>query len=128
MIKLIKNYITSAELLEITSILSQYENPFERHIVKIGMIVQCVCDLSDIKWESCNDLYDLISQSDIELYTEVKNINDIETLLDEEFGITNVVKSFLDGVIEKIDNITDINQEQLLSQVKGMMESGEKGI
>lgn len=127
--KLIKNYLTSDELIYITSELTKIENPTQREITKIAIIYQLLVEDAP-QLETCNEYYDLyMSQNDIDFELELKNIFIIDELIKETIGTTAIVKEFLNALDNKIDEaikgLENINQEQLLGKMKEMLSLGQ---
>ena len=118
--KLVRNYLTSDELIAIVDTLVGIDNCAERHIVKIATVLQCVCDLSNIKWENCNDLYDeYVKQTDFDLDYDINNFYTIDKIVDKELSVDKSVRLFLSELESSLKNV---DVEKITNQLTDLKE------
>lgn len=121
MIKTIRPYLTSDEIVGIASELIGLENPAERLIVKTGMVMQCVCDLEEHKWENCNDLYDLAMENTFFIDAHIINVGDIDKIVEEEFGIAKPVRTIIEELGKMIKDTNPQDFIKTLAEVKEVL-------
>ena len=104
--KIVRDYLTSAELGFIINAMLEKDNALDREIVKVGLVAQLLAE--DIgEFEDCNDVYDkVIADVTINFSKIVNNYDIIDKIVAEELGVNNIIKDFVVGVNEKLDNAT----------------------
>ena len=127
-----KKFLTSDELSYIIRSMSSATDEFSKEILKVALVAQIVID--DVNWEeydTCNDMYDAIMDSDVDLY-EIKNYLEIDEIIRKENSLEKVVERFLDGLNQKIDEYAksvDLTQmEGLLNEFKNISGGSEEEI
>lgn len=121
-IELIKNYLTSEELVVVVNTLKEIESATTREIVKYGLIYQLL--VKDIpQLDTCDEYADLyFAQTDIDFDIDCNNVYLIDKILEKEFSVEKTVKDFLIKLDNKIDEFgKTIDYEQtkvLLEQFK----------
>lgn len=121
--KLIRNYLTSKEMMELINTLIDEENAVTREVLKVGVVCQLLTDAKEM--DTCNDYYDEYMNSDLCFEKDIKNYGDIDYLLEQEIGVRKVVVDFIKAFGEKIDSMSDINMEQTLESLKGLIDNGK---
>lgn len=126
--ELIKSYLTSEEVFGLVNTLVEIEDPAEREITKYGILYQLlVKDAPEL--ETCNEYFDLYAKEkmNFDCFTTVRLVDKI---VNEKIGTTKIVKSFLCELNNKIDeygkNIQNMNMEETIGQLKGLIDIGDK--
>lgn len=116
-INFLKNYLTSEELAFIVNEVIKHDNAVEREIVKIALIAQLLID--DLgEFENCNDVYDKVVSENID-FSIVFNYNALNKMIDEEVGMTKVIKDFVNDMTEKITkSVEGLDLNSAVSQLK----------
>lgn len=116
--KITKYYLTSDEIIEMVDELLKKESAVERYIVLYGMMAQCVCDLSDVKWENCNDLYDeIVKQGMLNSFNDVENFKDVKAIVEEELGVSASIREFTKTLG---NNMSDVKLNELMEKMQAM--------
>lgn len=116
--KINKYYLTSNEIIEIVNELVKQETEIARHIVLYGMVAQCVCDLSDVHWENCNDLYDeIVKQGIYDDFYDIVNFVDIREIVKEEIGVSSTIREFTTSLGNRL---SDVKLDELTENLKAM--------
>ena len=104
--KIVRDYLTSEELSFIINAMLEKDNALDREIVKVGLVTQLLAE--DIgEFEDCNDVYDKVVADDTINFSKIVNNYDIiDKIVAEELGVNNIIKDFVAGVNEKLDNAT----------------------
>lgn len=121
--KLTRNYINNVELNLILDTMKEtvkmydengnyvgerLKTPFEKEIVKIGMLCQFVTDIDADSFEGCNDMYDAYMESDLKFET-LKNYEAIDRLDKDEHLTENIIRDVITSLSEKFNNF-DMNK------------------
>lgn len=124
--KIVRDYLTSTELGFIINAMLEKETALEREIVKVGLVAQLLGeDLGD--FEDCNDVYDkVVADNKINLSAIVNNYDIIDKIVAEELGVNNIIKEFVKGINEKLDDVTkNMDLNGAISQLKEIAEKEE---
>ena len=124
-----RNYLTSNELKQIVTELTKvedgklvYDNVCDRELVKIGMVLQCLCE--EVKgMKTCNDMYDWYMEQDFDLDVDVKNYYMIDGLVKEELGVDSVIRNFVESLNGKLEGF-DLAKN--IEQLKGVVDRDGK--
>lgn len=117
--KIIRDYLTSAELGFIVNSMLEKDNALDREIVKVGLVAQLLAD--DIgEFEDCNDIYDKVVADDtINLSVIVNNYDIIDKLVAEETGVNKILKDFVTDINNKLENsIKNLDLNSVVNQLK----------
>ena len=121
--KIVRDYLTSEELAFIVNAMLEKDNALDREIVKVGLVAQLLAE--DIgEFEDCNDVYDKVVADDtINLSAIVNNYDIIDKIVAEELGVNNILKDFVAGINEKLDNATkNMDLNGAIAQLKEISE------
>ena len=124
--KIVRDYLTSDEISFIVKSILEKESAIEREVVKVGLVAQLVCE--DIgKYESCNDIYDMIvADSKLNFSEIINNYNVIDKIIAQETSIEKILKDFVNSINEKLDkSIKDIDLNGAIAQLKELTEKGD---
>lgn len=124
--KIVRDYLTSAEINYITEAMIEKTNAYEREMVKDGLIIQLVCEDVD-KFESCEDYYDeYIKDSSLNLKEIIRNYDILDKIVAEEIGIKKIVEEFANNLNAKLDDATkNMDLNGAISQLKEISEKGD---
>ena len=117
--KIVRDYLTSEELSFIVNTMLEKETALDREVVKVGLVAQLLAE--DIgEFEDCNDVYDkVVADSTINLSAIVNNYDIIDIVVDKELGVNNILKDFVVGINEKLDNATkNLNLDSAIKQLR----------
>lgn len=126
-VKNTRQYLTSEEIAFISNKMINANSVFERIMIKWGLIGQFLYDFEgvlDITDETTtNDIYNCMVENNIDIYFDIHNINDLDTVVNTEFGVSKTVEKVLNGIIEKLnESMKDIDPKALmveLNRLKG---------
>ena len=124
--KIVRDYLTSEELIYIVDSMLKVESAVEREIIKIGIIAQFVCE--DIgEFETCNDIYDkVVADSKLNFSEIINNYNTIDKLVAQETSVEKILKDFVDSINKKLDkSMKDIDLNGAIKQLKEIAEKGD---
>ena len=123
--KIVRDYLTSEELIYIVNAMLEKETAVEREIVKVALVAQLLAE--DIgEFEDCNDVYDKVVADDtINLSAIVNNYDVIDKLVAEEMSIEKILKDFVNNIEERLKSMKDIDFNSVLSQLKEISEKGD---
>ena len=124
--KIVRDYLTSAELGFIVNSMLEKDNALDREVVKVGLVAQLLAE--DIgEFEDCNDVYDKVVADDtINLSKIVNNYDIIDKIVAEELGINKIVKDFIADINKRLDEMENIDLEGAINQLKEISEKQEK--
>ena len=124
--KIVRDYLTSAELGFIVNAMLEKDNALDREIVKVGLVAQLLAE--DIgEFEDCNDVYDKVVADDtINLGAIVNNYDIIDKIVAEELGVNKIVKDFIADINKRLDEMENIDLEGAINQLKEINENQEK--
>ena len=124
--KIVRDYLTSAELGFIVNSMLEKNNALDREVVKVGLVAQLLAE--DIgEFEDCNDVYDKVVADDtINLSKIVNNYDIIDKIVAEELGINKIVKDFIADINKRLDEMENIDLEGAINQLKEISEKQEK--
>ena len=124
--KIVRDYLTSAELGFIVNSMLEKDNALDREVVKVGLVAQLLAE--DIgEFEDCNDVYDKVVADDtINLSKIVNNYDIIDKIVAEELGINKIVKDFIADINKRLDEMENIDLEGAINQLKEISENQEK--
>ena len=124
--KIVRDYLTSAELGFIVNSMLEKDNALDREVVKVGLVAQLLAE--DIgEFEDCNDVYDKVVADDtINLSKIVNNYDIIDKIVAEELGINKIVKNFIADINKRLDEMENIDLEGAINQLKEISEKQEK--
>lgn len=124
--KIVRDYLTSAEINYITEAMIEKTNAYEREMVKDGLIIQLVCEDVD-KFESCEEYYDeYIKDSSLNLKEIIRNYDILDKIVAEEVGIKKIVEEFANNLNSKLDDATkNMDLNGAISQLKEISEKGD---
>ena len=116
--KIVRDYLTSAELGFIVNSMLEKDSALDREIVKVGLVAQLVAeDLGE--FEDCNDVYDKVVADDtINLSAIVNNYDVIDKIVAEELSVNKILKDFVIDINKKLDEIGNIDLENAIQQLK----------
>jgi hypothetical protein len=121
--KIVRDYLTSAEIGYIVNAILEKNTAIEREIVKVALVAQLVCDeIGD--FEDCNDIYDkVVADSKLNFSVVINNYNIIDKLVLEETGINKILKDFVEDITNKLDkSIKNLDLNSAISQLKEISE------
>lgn len=124
--KIVRDYLTSEELIYIIDSMLKVDSAIEREIIKIGMVAQFVCE--DIgEFENCNDVYDkVVADSKLNFSEIINNYNTIDKLVAQETSVEKILKDFVDSINKKLDkSMKDIDLNSAIKQLKEIAEKGD---
>lgn len=122
MIILKRDYLKNEEINEVVNAMINEPSAFGRRMMQIGIVAQMVCDLGDLEWETCNNIYDaIIEQGDIDLDAQVKNMWEIDMIVKEELGVDKAFKDFLNHLDEKLKNFKIDNAIGQMQELKDVI-------
>lgn len=124
--KIVRDYLTSDEISFIVKSILEKESAIEREVVKVGLVAQLVCE--DIgKYESCNDIYDMVvADSKLNFSEIINNYNVIDKIIAQETSVEKILKDFVNSINEKLDkSIKDIDLNGAIAQLKELTEKGD---
>lgn len=124
--KIVRDYLTSDEISFIVKSILEKESAIEREVVKVGLVAQLVCE--DIgKYESCNDIYDMVvSDSKLNFAEIINNYNIIDKIIAQETSAEKILKDFVNSINEKLDkSMKDIDLNSAIAQLKELTEKGD---
>ena len=118
--KIIRKYLTSEELSFIINAMLEKDNALDREIVKVGLVAQLLCDNIGEDINDCNDIYDkVVADDSINFSAIVNNYDVIDIIVDKELGVNNILKDFVTGINEKLDNATkNLNLDNAIKQLR----------
>ena len=124
--KIVRDYLTSAELQYIVNSMLEKDNALDREIVKVGLVAQLLGE--DIgEFNDCNDVYDKVVADDtINLSKIVNNYDVIDKIVAEELGVNNILKDFVKDINERLDKMENINLDSAIKQLKEISEKQDK--
>lgn len=125
--KVIRDYLTGAELSYIVNAMIEKDSAVEREIVKVALVAQLLCeDIGD--FEDCNDIYDkVVSDSTINFSVIVNNYDVIDKLYAEETGVNKILKDFINDISNKLEeSIKNLDLNSAISQLKEISEKDTK--
>ena len=117
--KIVRDYLTSEELAFIVNAMLEKDNALDREIVKVGLVAQLLAE--DIgKFNDCNDVYDkVVADDSVNFSAIVNNYDIIDIVVDKELGVNNILKDFVVGINEKLDNATkNLNLDSAIKQLR----------
>lgn len=127
--ELIRNYLKADELsLVVAEMEAKGTDSVSREIVKVGIVAQLlVKDLG--KFETCDDIYNYIMESNFNFDTKVFNYYMIDILYKENNSIEKILKDFFDSVNSKLDEgIKSLpkleNIEEIVNKLKELNSNG----
>ena len=123
--KIVRDYLTSAELGFIVNSMLEKDSALDREIVKVGLVAQLVAeDLGE--FEDCNDVYDKVVADDtINLSAIVNNYDVIDKIVTEELSVNKILKDFVIDINKKLDEMGNIDLEGAINQLKEISEKQE---
>lgn len=124
--KIVRDYLTSAEINYIVDAILQKDTAFEREIVKVALVAQLVAeDIGD--FTDCNDIYDkVVADSTINFSAIINNYDIIDKIVAEETGVNKILKEFVDGINENLKGVTEnMDLNGAIQQLKEISESGD---
>lgn len=124
--KIVRDYLTSDEISFIVKSILEKESAIEREVVKVGLVAQLVCE--DIgKYESCNDIYDMVvADSKLNFSEIINNYNVIDKIIAQETSVEKILKDFVNSINEKLDkSIKDIDLNSAIAQLKELAGKGD---
>lgn len=118
--KIIRKYLTSEELSFIINAMLEKDNALDREVVKVGLVAQLLCDNIGEDVNDCNDIYDkVVADDSINFSAIVNNYDIIDIIVDKELGVNNILKDFVVGINEKLDNATkNLNLDSAIKQLR----------
>lgn len=124
--KIVRDYLTSAEISYITEAMIEKTNAYEREMVKDGLIIQLVCEDVD-KFESCEEYYDeYIKDPSLNLKEIIRNYDILDKIVAEEIGVKKIIEEFTNNLNAKLDDATkNMNLNGAISQLKEISEKGD---
>ena len=124
--KIVRDYLTSAELGFIVNSMLEKDNALDREVVKVGLVAQLLAE--DIgEFNDCNDVYDKVVADDtINFSAIVNNYDVIDKIVAEELGINKIVKDFIADINKRLDEMENIDLEGAINQLKEISEKQEK--
>lgn len=124
--KIVKDYLTSEEIVYIIDSMLKTDNMIEREILKVGMVAQFVCE--DIGgFESCNDIYDkVVADTKLNFSEIINNYDTIDKIVAQETSVEKILKDFVDSVNKKLDkSIKNIDLNSVIAQLKELTQKGD---
>lgn len=124
--KIVKDYLTSEEIVYIIDSMLKTDNMIEREILKVGMVAQFVCE--DIgEFESCNDIYDkVVADTKLNFSEIINNYDTIDKIVAQETSVEKILKDFVDSVNKKLDkSIKNIDLNSVIAQLKELTQKGD---
>ena len=121
--KIVRDYLTSAELNYIINAMLEKETALDREVVKVGLVAQLLAE--DIgEFNDCNDVYDKVVADDTINFSKIVNNYDvIDKLIAEELGINKIAKDFTNIINTKLDTaLKNIELNGAINQLKEMKE------
>lgn len=124
--KIVRDYLTSAELGFIVNSMLEKDNALDREVVKVGLVAQLLAE--DIgEFADCNDVYDKVVADDTINFSKIVNNYDIiDKIVAEELGINKIVKDFIADINKRLDEMENIDLEGAINQLKEISEKQEK--
>ena len=118
--KIVRKYLTSEELSFIINAMLEKDNALDREVVKVGLVAQILCDDIGDDVDNCNDIYDkVVADDSINFSAIVNNYDIIDIVVDKELGVNNILKDFVTGINEKLDNATkNLNLDSAIKQLR----------
>ena len=126
--KVIRDYLTSQEIDYIVKAMMEKETAIEREVVKVGLVAQLV--IEDLgKYDTCDEIYDIIVANDkINFSAIINNYDIIDKIYSEETGINKILKDFVDNINKKIDEMGEIDLNNAIMQLKEIADNRGDGI
>lgn len=101
--KLLKNYLTSEELIFIVESVLEANTALERYIMKIGIMAQLLFEGMD-KFKNCNEVYNEVAKNGgIELLKSVVGYQEIDDIIEQEEGVSRTVKEAFTALEQNMD-------------------------
>ena len=123
--KIVRDYLTSEELIYIVDSMLKIESAVGREVIKVGLVAQFVCE--DIgEFESCNDIYDkVVSDSTLNFSAIINNYDTIDKMIAQETSVEKILKDFVDSINKKLESMKDIDLNSVITQLKDLAEKGD---
>ena len=124
--KIVRDYLTSAEINYITDAMIEKSTAYEREMVKDGLVAQLVCE--DIgQFETCEEYYDeYIKEPKANFKEIIRNYDVLDKIVSEEIGIKKIIEDFTNNLNAKLDDATkNIDLNNAVSQLKEISEKGD---
>ena len=123
--KILRDYLTSEELIYIVDSMLKIESAVGREVIKVGLVAQFVCE--DIgEFESCNDIYDkVVSDSTLNFSAIINNYDTIDKMIAQETSVEKILKDFVDSINKKLESMKDIDLNSVITQLKDLAEKGD---
>lgn len=124
--KIVRDYLTSEELIYIVESLLDKKTAVEREIMKVGLVAQFVCeDIGD--FENCNDIYDkVVSDSKLNFSEIINNYDTIDKIYSQETSVEKILKDFVDSVNKKLEeSMKNVDLNGAIAQLKELAEKGD---
>lgn len=101
--KLLKDYLTSEELIFIVNSILEADTAIERYIIKIGVMSQLLFEGLD-DCENCNEVYDrVVKDGGIELLKTVAGYQEIDNIIAQEESVSRTVKESFTALEKNMD-------------------------
>ena len=115
--KIVRDYLTSAEIGFIVDSMLEKNNALDREVVKVGLVAQLVAeDLGE--FNDCNDVYDKVVADDTINFSKIINNYDvIDKIVTEELSVNKILKDFVIDINKKLDEIGKIDLENAIQQL-----------
>lgn len=128
-LKLNRNYLTAEEVGFVGSQLIESEDALSREILRIGLIGQLLIEGFEKEYETCDEYYDIIMASEIDLEKEIKNINAVDNFVSNTIGTDKALKDFVEEIgklasesMKKLPKeLKNFKMEDLVNQLKGAL-------
>lgn len=124
--KIVRDYLTSAEIGYIINAMLEKDNALDREIVKVGLVAQLVAeDLGE--FNDCNEVYDKVVADDtINFSAIINNYDVIDKIIAEELSINKIIKDFIVDINKRLDSIENVDLESAINQLKEISSSNDE--
>ena len=124
--KIVRDYLTSAELGFIVNAMLEKDNALDREVVKVGLVAQLLAE--DIgEFNDCNDVYDKVVADDTINFSKIVNNYDvIDKLVAEELGVNKTLSDFVKDINDKLEKaISNLDLNGAITQLKEIADKEE---